>query len=538
MKNCISAFIMMAMVFTFSVTFGQGLENFNNYPETANAYHDGTFQGQDGSLWSYFQCRGDSVIVAPSPTLGKNRTPTAEVKSGNLNNGCGTLSFDYKQVFSSNVSLDVFVNGLLVYTAITSSEQGTVKHAGPLTINTSGIFILDFKQQSTASGQVCIDNITWTAYNSGPLPEPTNYPTSFAATPSPFTITMNWVDAVGAQLPTAYLIRGSSLDNIELPVDGVPVPDDPNLADGSGALNVLPGLQTCQFTNLPGNTPYYFKIFPYTNTGSTIDYKTDGTPPGANATTPNISIINSENFNSGNFGTWTEMTVAGDTSWSIDMTHGIGGTPCAKASGYFGGGAHLTEMWLLSPPMNFTQFSGEALSFQTAKNYTGPTLEVLISSNYDGTGNPNNFSWTTLTATLSSGGWTWTPSGNIDVSTISGTNVYVAFKFTSTATESATWEVDDILILGVSSVGIPETTLNSEFSVLPNPSDGRFRLLFSENSLKEIRIFSIIGTELFHANYNQSEFRISLPDLSAGIYFIQVKKAGSDKTDVKKLIIR
>ena len=155
----------------FQISYGQGVENFNNYPETSNAYHDGTFTGQDGSTWQYFQCRGDSVIIAPSPTLGKNRTPISEVKSGSISNGCGTLSFDYKQPFTSAVSLNVYVNNIMVYTATTSAgEQGLVKHSGPITVNQSGQFIIDFIQASTASGQVTIDNITWTAYESTPPP--------------------------------------------------------------------------------------------------------------------------------------------------------------------------------------------------------------------------------------------------------------------------------------------------------------------------------------------------------------------------------
>ncbi len=149
---------------TSSCPPASGMENFTNYLETTNVYRNGTFLGQDGSSWLYYQCRGDSVIAAPSPTLGKGRTPTAEVTSGTISNGCGTLSFDYKQVFSSGVALNVFVNGNLVYTATTSGEQGIVKNSGPVTVNVAGNFILDFKQQSTTSGQVCIDNISYTSY--------------------------------------------------------------------------------------------------------------------------------------------------------------------------------------------------------------------------------------------------------------------------------------------------------------------------------------------------------------------------------------
>ena len=83
-------FLISSILFLSQLSFSQGLENFANYPETGNAYHDGTFLGQDGSTWSYTQSRGDSVIAAPSPTLGKNRTPTSEVTSGSI---AGVLEF-------------------------------------------------------------------------------------------------------------------------------------------------------------------------------------------------------------------------------------------------------------------------------------------------------------------------------------------------------------------------------------------------------------------------------------------------------------
>ncbi|MEI7981227.1 MAG: lamin tail domain-containing protein, partial [Bacteroidota bacterium] len=466
---------MLILLVPISVTFGQGLENFNNYPETSGTYASGTFIGQDGSTWTYTQCRGDRPIISPSPCLGKNRTPASVVYSGVIPNGCGTISFDYKQGFSSAVNLNLLINGLVVKNVTSPGGTGdtsVVHNSGPVLVNVSGDIVIRFEQaNNTTSGQVTIDNVTWTAYNTGPLPEPTNYPTAFTAVPSSFSISLNWLDATGEQLPSAYLLLASEFDNIELPVDGAPVPDDPNLLDGYASMNIFPGVQSHQFTNLPSNKPYFFKIFPYTNSGTNINYKTDGNPPSATAITPNVAVINSENFNSGTFGLWTRMKVVGDTNWTIDMTHGVGLTPCAKASGFYSGGAHLTEIWLFSPPMNFDQYTNEVLSFQTAWKYAGPALEVLISSDYNGTGNPNEFTWTTLSATLSPGNWVWTPSGDVDVSSLEGTAVYIGFKFTSTDTESSTWEVDDIQILGISSSGpLPEpTNYPSNFTAVPSP---------------------------------------------------------------------
>ena len=55
-------------------------------------------------------------------------------------------------------------------------------------------------------------------------------------------------------------------------------------------------IQSAIFTGYAGST-YYYKIFPYTNSGSYIDYKTDGSVPQfsiTNANAPSLPIT--ENF--------------------------------------------------------------------------------------------------------------------------------------------------------------------------------------------------------------------------------------------------
>ena len=109
------------------------------------------------------------------------------------------------------------------------------------------------------------------------LPEPTNFPTNFSA----YNIILQWTDAIGLIVPDGYLVRMSStgFNNIAVPIDGVPVPD------GLTDKNVAPGIQSAWFGNLTPNTTYYFKIFTYTGTGSSIDYKTDGSVPQIQRTT-------------------------------------------------------------------------------------------------------------------------------------------------------------------------------------------------------------------------------------------------------------
>jgi len=198
-------------------------------------------------------------------------------------------------------------------------------------------------------------------------PEPSNYPTGFAAQATGLNIALTWTDAVGTQLPDAYLIKASNENNIVAPIDGVFEIDDLDLSDGSGAVNVAYGEGSFTFTNLEGLTEYFFEIYPYTNSGTNIDYKTDGTAPSANATTASTIVLNSENFDFG-WGDWTTVNVLGDQVWDRENTYGIGGSPCAKISGYEAGD-FANEDWLISPSFDFTEYENELFTFWSALGY-------------------------------------------------------------------------------------------------------------------------------------------------------------------------
>ncbi len=111
-------------------------------------------------------------------------------------------------------------------------------------------------------------NLVW---GNGLNPEPSNYVTDFSA----HCIVLNWVDATGTTLPDGYLIRMSATGfaDIVSPSDGTAVSNDFNNK------NQLYGVQTVTFGNLTPETTYYFKIFPYTGSGTSIDYKLDGDIP-------------------------------------------------------------------------------------------------------------------------------------------------------------------------------------------------------------------------------------------------------------------
>ncbi len=154
------------------------------------------------------------------------------------------------------------------------------------------------------------------------------------------------------------------------------------------------------------------------------------------------TTVFSENFDD-SWGVWERISLLGAQVWDRDNNYGPDDSPCAEMTG-FENGSHANNDWLISPAMDLSTYSSATLTFETAKNYDGNPIEIKISTDYDGMGNPNNATWTTLSATLSTGSFTWTGSGNVSISSYTGQNVYVAFQYTSTNDMSATWRVDNI----------------------------------------------------------------------------------------------
>lgn len=141
---------------------------------------------------------------------------------------------------------------------------------------------------------------------------------------------------------------------------------------------------------------------------------------------------------------WTFIDVEGEMNWTVASYQG---NHYAYDNGYNHG---ANEDWCISPAFDLSAYSNPVLTFRTAKNYNGPDLEVFFSNNYNGT-NPSAATWTPLTCALSTGSWTWVESGAIDLSSFSGTNCYIGFKYTCEESSAAGWEVDDILLVGQTS---------------------------------------------------------------------------------------
>jgi Bacterial Ig-like domain/Secretion system C-terminal sorting domain/PKD domain len=119
--------------------------------------------------------------------------------------------------------------------------------------------------------------------------EPTNHATAFNnGTRTATSIQLTWVGAVGATLPTNYLIVARKATGTFATVaDGGTVADDNDFtgASANGAINVghSVGANTYTWGSLDPATQYEFLIYSYTS--GTTNYKIDGVVPGVIVTT-------------------------------------------------------------------------------------------------------------------------------------------------------------------------------------------------------------------------------------------------------------
>jgi len=205
------------------------------------------------------------------------------------------------------------------------------------------------------------------------------------------------------------------------------------------------------------------------------------------------------NFNSttnndlDNFEEMTRVSVSSsgnEANWHI---FGSGGNQFARINGF--GADTASDDWLITPAMNLSEYDGAVLTFESAYNFGGPALEVLVSGNYNPAvhTNPGTASWTTLTATLpTTGNFTFASSGNVSLGSSFGPNTYVAFRYTSTGTaggDGRAWEVDTISVCGLPEPPAGPTTF-AEYTLelganecleVPNPGtavDGGFAWTF------------------------------------------------------------
>ncbi|MEI8203563.1 MAG: hypothetical protein WCH34_11155 [Bacteroidota bacterium] len=217
-----------------------------------------------------------------------NLSATANSSSNNIivvYNSSGTFTAPTNGLAAGAIG-SAFANGTILYKGAASSM---VNHTGLIAQQTVYYKAFSYDVYNFYSSGITANATTFVS-------PPSNHPGLFSAeqgAPDYSNIDVIWNDAAGVVLPDGYLIKSSTTgySNIPNPINGIPE------ANSTLTKNVLPNVQRSSFTGLSPNTIYYYKIFPYTNSGTDIKYKSDGIIPQDFQTTASMPWI--EDFETG-----------------------------------------------------------------------------------------------------------------------------------------------------------------------------------------------------------------------------------------------
>lgn len=141
-----------------------------------------------------------------------------------------------------------------------------------------------------------------------------------------------------------------------------------------------------------------------------------------------------------------QLPEGGSYVWKHDAGTTTGGTPYyyMKASAFISG-AKASESWLISPEVDLSTATTATLSFMHIINHAGDmktqqTLWVTETST-------ENWQQVTIPNYPAGNNWDKVSSGNIDLSAYAGKKIKFAFKYVSTTSAAATWEVYDVKVI-------------------------------------------------------------------------------------------
>lgn len=143
----------------------------------------------------------------------------------------------------------------------------------------------------------------------------------------------------------------------------------------------------------------------------------------------------------------------------------------AKATAYVDGASWASESWLVSPVLDFTAAASATMMFEHVFNKF-PDLE-FAKANCTLWGKVEGGAWAQIAIPecTDNTSWTFTNSGEIDLTAFAGKKAQIAFKYVSEDGKSGTWEVKNLLITGMSGAKaktmakatVPTETMNAVY---------------------------------------------------------------------------
>ncbi|SHG05392.1 Por secretion system C-terminal sorting domain-containing protein [Flavobacterium micromati] len=187
---------------------------------------------------------------------------------------------------------------------------------------------------------------------------------------------------------------------------------------------------------------------------------------------------------------WFEYSIAGNTiKWASTTTRFNSAPAAVQINGFAETGP--SKDWLISPNLRLSAFDKfPLLSFHSRKFFSGPSLKLMVSVNYDGKSNPETATWIALEGDFPTNTGTFKQSQYINLEAYKTDRTYLAWVYETTAgggANTAEWTVDDVNITNNASfiASIPDLNFGE---VNPNTASPSQSFLFTAGGYGNITI--------------------------------------------------
>jgi hypothetical protein len=111
-----------------------------------------------------------------------------------------------------------------------------------------------------------------------------------------------------------------------------------------------------------------------------------------------------------------------------------------------------------------------------------------------------------------------------------------AFYFEVRSYSNSTTYWDDLSFIKKAAASVSDNKIEG-FATYPNPvTNNRFTITSNSNDKKEVKIFNVLGKNVFTASFSDTKLTLDIPAISAGLYILKVTEG--TKTATSKLVIK
>lgn len=394
------------------------------------------------------QLEGNSTVIADGST---STSTTDNTSFGSVNYVSGTIQKTFTIRNNGSASLSLTGSPIVAISGTNASDftVSTQPASSSVGINGTTTFIVTFDPSAVGirSATVSISSndpdenpYDFVIQGTGLNPEPSTHVGSFAcSTTTTSSIPLSWTGAAGAD---GYLIKWSSVSyaSITDPTDG-------STSNGTSSVSVT-GTSTA-ITGLTSGTTYYFKIYPYSNSGTDINYRTTASIPQTSCSTQAGPCL-SEAFSAG---------TSVPSGWTFTS---IGGT--YTSAGNYGAASPSLTLDNTGDRIETATLSGTAseLRFWIKGQGTNASSALLVEGF-------NGATWETIdniTNSIPTSGTTKIYNGS---SSPSLEQTYVKFRFTFTKS-AGNLAFDDVEVYCNAACTVPSVQASSFTSSSTQPS--------------------------------------------------------------------